>query len=358
MARYPFSSGKPSLIVRKVHPDNRESPLQFIENDTIGNDLFYRRNHFSYPALPQSSYWLPVNGLVHRPSIFTLDEIIKMPSKTLKVILECAGNKRHFFEPKVFGDQWEKGAMSQGYWKGVPLRNLLELAGGVKPGAKEVLIEGYDFGKQPNMNQPETFARSLPLNKALHPDTLIAYQYNNQPIPFKHGYPLRLIVPQWYAVASVKWIKQISVIDYKFNGSFQADDYVYYPKKESDAGAFRVTTINVNSSILNPLNREILDTGKHLIKGIAWTGEGAITKVEVSTDNGTNWSTAKLTVQRNQERYAWTTWSYEWNPDEKGEYTILTRAADSLQRIQPKVPFWNRKGYGYNAIDQIKVKIE
>ncbi|MED4205540.1 sulfite oxidase [Neobacillus mesonae] len=358
MAGYPLSSGKPSLIVRKLQPDNREMPLSFVDTDTIGNDLFYRRNHFPYPSLPQTIYWLPVNGLVHMPKIFTLDEILQLPSKTLKVVLECSGNKRHFFEPKVFGDQWEKGAIGQGYWKGVPLRSLLELAGGVQPGAKEVLIEGYDYGKQPNINQPVTFARSLPLSKALHPDTLIAYQYNNQPISFKHGYPLRLIVPQWYAVASVKWIKQITVIDYEFNGPFQAVDYVYYPDKETDAGAIPVTVLNVNSSIQKPLNREILNRGKHLIKGIAWTGAGTITKVEVSTDNGSNWYTAQIETQNSSENYAWTSWTYEWYAPEKGEYTILLKATDSRNRTQPSVPYWNRKGYGYNAIDKVRVKVE
>lgn len=357
MARYSFSSGKPSLVVRRLHPDNRETPLSFIKTDTIDNDLFYRRNHFPYPVLPQASFWLPVNGLVNTPRIFSMDELMKMPSKSLKVVLECAGNKRRFFKSNIFGEQWEKGAMSQGYWKGVPLKTLLDITG-VRPGAKEVVIEGYDYGKPPNINQAVIFARSIPLEKAMHPDTFIAYQYNHQPISFKHGYPLRLIVPQWYAVASVKWIKQISVIDYEFKGLFQTVDYVYYPDKESDAGAYPVTTLNVNSSIQKQLNMEILDTGKHQIRGIAWTGAGKIAKVEISTDGGIHWFKAKLAPQSAGENYAWAPWSYEWTAVTKGEYTILAKATDTCHRTQPTTPLWNRKGYGYNAIDQIKVKIE
>lgn len=130
----------------------------------------------------------------------------------------------------------------------------------------------------------------------------------------------------------------------------------HYPNKENDNDAFPVTTLNVNSTIQLPLHMEILDTGKHLIKGIAWTGEGHITKVEVSTDHGQTWTNAALKQDRN--RYGWVTWSYQWSVSEPGEYVIMTKATDSMARTQPAKPFWNRKGYGYNAIDQIKVKIE
>ncbi|MBM7573281.1 molybdopterin-dependent oxidoreductase [Aquibacillus albus] len=122
----------------------------------------------------------------------------------------------------------------------------------------------------------------------------MSYEYNNQTIPFKHGYPLRLIVPQWYAMASVKLIKQISVIDSNFKGPFQTIDYVYYPNKENNKNAFPVTTINVNSTIQKPLDKEILNTGTHLIKGITWTGKGFITKLEISVDGGITWLYAKL----------------------------------------------------------------
>ena len=211
--------------------------------------------------------------------------------------------------------------------------------------------------RESDLNNVYTYARSLPIEKALHPDTIIAYEYNNQPIPFKHGYPLRLIVPQWYAMASVKWIKQITVIDDNFTGPFQSIDYVYYPHKENNKDALPVTKININSLIQKPLDMDILNTGKHLIRGIAWTGKGYITKVEVSTDNGHTWSNVKIDYTDNTG-YEWISWSHEWTIFEKGEYTIMSKATDSYSRIQPTIPLWNRKGYGYNAIDKIKVKIE
>lgn len=352
--QYPFV--KPFLTTRRLYPENQETPIAFIENEIVNNNLFYRRNHFSYPTLSYSNYWLPINGNVSTPILLSLQDIVQLPSKTIQVVLECSGDKRSLFKPKVFGKQWEKGAISQGYWKGVPLRTLLELSG-VREGAKEIVVEGYDFGERTDLNKVFTYTRSLPIEKALHPDTIIAYEYNNKPIPFKHGFPLRLIVPQWYAMASVKWIKQISVIDSNFKGPFQTIDYVYYPNKENNKGAFPVTTINVNSTIQKPLDMDILNTGQHLIKGIAWTGKGFITKLEISVDGGNTWVNAELEPSKNAG-YGWQTWSYEWTVLEKGEYKIMTKATDSNGRTQPTLPFWNRKGYGYNAIDEINVKVE
>ncbi|EIJ80188.1 sulfite oxidase [Bacillus methanolicus PB1] len=354
---YPLNSSvKPYLITRRLHPENQETPIQFIKNDKIDHQLFYRRNHFSYPVLSYSNYWLPINGFVTTPRLFSMQDILRFPSKTIKVVLECSGNKRNLFEPKVFGEQWGKGAISQGYWKGVPLRTLLELSG-IRKGAIEVVVEGYDFGKRTDLDGIYTYLRSLPIEKALHPDTIIAYEYNDQPIPFKHGHPFRLIVPQWYAMASVKWIKQISVIDSNFTGPFQSIDYVYYPNKDNNKNAFPVTTINVNSTIQSPLDLEVLNTGNHLIKGIAWTGRGVISKVKISTDNGESWANAKVDHQ-DKIGYGWVSWTYEWSVLEKGEYTIMAKATDSYNRTQPASPFWNRKGYGYNAIDIITVKVE
>jgi DMSO/TMAO reductase YedYZ molybdopterin-dependent catalytic subunit len=347
---------KPYLLTRSLQPENQETPIQFIETDFLTSHLFYRRNHFSYPMLTTANYWIPINGSVNTPILFSMQDILQLPSKTIKTVLECAGNKRSLFEPKVFGEQWGKGAISQGAWKGVPLKALLELAG-VKDGAKEVVVEGYDFGNRTDLDHVFTFTRSLPITKALHPDTIIAYEYNHQPIPFKHGFPLRLIVPQWYAMASVKWIKQITVINQNFTGPFQSIDYVYYPHKETNKDARPVTTMKVNSTIQKPLDRDILNTGKHFIKGIAWTGKGTIRKVEISTDNGQTWSNAKVD-NRNKPGYEWVSWSHEWNIEEKGEYTILSKATDSFSRVQPTSPLWNRKGYGYNAVDEITVKVE
>ncbi|WP_352922584.1 hypothetical protein [Peribacillus simplex] len=158
-------------------------------------------------------------------------------------------------------------------------------------------------------------------------------------------------------MASVKWIKQISIMDSTFNGPFQTINYVYYPKKDNDHVAFPVTTININSTIQKPLDMELIHTGKSLIKGIAWTEEGVITKVEISHDGGYTWRNADI-LPRQNIIYSWVSWSFEWTILKKGEFTIKSRATDSFVQIQPNFPFWNKKGYGYNAIDKIEVKVE
>nr|WP_235715358.1 molybdopterin-dependent oxidoreductase [Halalkalibacter wakoensis] len=229
-------------------------------------------------------------------------------------------------------------------------------ATGVHPDAKEVLVEGYDKGKRTDMTSEYPFARSLPIDKALHPDTLIAYECNHEPIPFQHGFPLRLIVPNWYGMASVKWIKQISLIDSTFKGPYQSVDYMYYPHKQNEEDAFPVTTMNVNSTIQKPLDMDVLRTGTHLIKGIAWTGNGTIEKVEISVDHGQSWMEAA--PQLNTDKNGWVQWSFQWTVTQPGEFTILSKATDTAGRTQPSTPFWNQKGYGYHAIDQISVKIE
>ncbi|WLD91648.1 sulfite oxidase [Alkalihalobacillus sp. AL-G] len=347
---------RPYLTTRSILPENQETPISFTEGELISDLLFYRRNHFAYPNFISNFYSIPISGAVGLPKSFTLQEILTLPAKTIKVVLECAGNKRAFFDPKVFGEQWEKGAISQGYWKGVPLRSLFQHTG-LRESATEVVFEGYDFGKRKDSNSIHNFVRSLPIGKALHPDTIIAYEYNGKPIPFKHGYPFRLIVPEWYAMASVKWIKQLIVIKNKFTGPFQSVDYVYYPDKEKDDGKFPVTTMNVNSTIQKPLDMEILDTGSYEVKGIAWTGKGMIAKVEISMDGGENWNTCDFRAN-SSDKYGWVSWNYHWSIHQKGEYTIMVRATDSENRMQPETPLWNRKGYGYNAMDRIKVKVE
>lgn len=347
---------KPYLKTHQLNPENQETPIYFLRQWYTPSKYFYRRNHFTYPMAENNNFFLQIKGFVNQPMIFQYKDLLSMPSKTVVVPLECSGNKRAFYEPKVFGEQWEGGAISQGVWKGVSLIHILNIVG-INPSAKEIVFTGADFGPRTDLIGYFSFSRSLPLNKALHPDTLIAYELNGKPIPFKHGHPLRLIVPQWYAMASVKWLNHITLVGQPFQGPFQTIDYVYYPDKESDFGKKPVTTMRVNSIIQKPLDYQLLNTGKQMVNGIAWTGKGRISKVEISTDNGNSWNLAKI-YEDQSSPYAWTAWSYVWSVKVKGEYTILSKATDSSGRSQPSEAEWNRKGYGYNAISKIKVKVE
>ncbi len=347
---------KPNLKTKSLIPENQETPIQFVEGDMIPVNLFYRRNHFAYPAPVNSESQLIVGGLVRQPYLFRYHDLRSMPSKIVTAVLECSGNKRAKFNPPVYGEQWEDGAISQGSWKGVPLRHLFSITG-LSPSAREVVFEGWDKGERTDMDRTVPFARSLPIEKALHPDTILAFEYNGRPLTFKHGYPLRLVVPQWYGMSSVKWVKRITVIDHKFQGPFQSIDYTYYPHPDSDRDKFPVTTTHVNSIIQKPLDYEILDTGIQEIKGIAWSGEGDITAVDISMDGGQTWNGAALSKPANGQ-YTWTKWTIAWEAEEPGEYEIKARASDSAGRVQPAEAFWNRKGYGYNAIPMAHVKVE
>lgn len=351
-----YRKNTPFLTTLSLKPENQESPIHFLHEWQTPSHFFYRRNHFSYPFLTQHHFWIQISGVVYKPRSFHYNEILSMPSKSLIVPLECAGNKRANFNPRVFGEQWEVGAISQGKWTGVPLKDILEKVGLLQH-AQETVFEGADFGKKTGVDEIIPFVRSLPLEKALHPDTIIAFQYNDKPLSYKQGYPFRLIVPNWYAMASVKWLSKIKVMDHAYKGPFQTYDYVYYPHKDHDQNKFPVTIMNVNSIIQQPIHLSILNTGVHEIKGMAWTGNGSITEVQLSFDKGKTWKYTTLHSLPNQD-YAWSKWTYMWKVEEKGEYTIYSRAKDSSGRIQPLTPFWNRKGYGYNAVSKIAVKVE
>ncbi len=356
MHEYKEPTAVPYLTTKTLVPENQETPIHFLRKQVIPKQYFYRRNHFPYPLLTDGSFTISITGEVQRSINIHYEDLIKMPSKHIMLPLECSGNKRQYFRPRVYGEQWKDGAISQGEWTGVPLHYLLSMAG-INESAIEVMFEGHEYGKKPGYTEVLSFQRSLPIFKALHADTIVAYEYNREPIPFSHGYPLRLIVPQWYAMASVKWLKNISVIPFNFQGPFQTDDYVYYPYENNDDNKRPVTTINVSSLIQQPIDYQILDKGTHNIDGIAWTGEGKIIKVEVSVDGGKTWQNAELNNE-NTYPYSWISWTYKWNVGEKGKYTIMSKAYDSYGRIQPYQAEWNRKGYGYNAIFTIKVKIE
>ncbi len=346
----------PYLTTRNLDPENQESPIHFLYKWKTPATLFYRINHFSYPVLTGTNFGLTVTGEVSNPLFIRYDELLSMPVKSHLIPLECAGNKRANFNPKVYGEQWEEGALSQGKWTGVPLMYILQKAG-VLRNAREVVFEGTDFGTKPSIPRSIPFERSLPIEKAFHEDTLIALKYNDKPLTLEHGYPLRLIVPNWYAMASVKWLCKITVINHTFDGAFQTEDYVYYPYKNSDKDKCPVTILNVNSTILKPINYSILPVGIHQIKGIAWTGKGIIKEVQISLDKGETWKEATIS-NLPHHKYSWVNWSFPWKIDEKGEYTIYSRAKDSEGRVQPITAFWNRKGYGYNAVSKINVKIE
>jgi DMSO/TMAO reductase YedYZ molybdopterin-dependent catalytic subunit len=313
-------------------PENSETPLSSIRGWVTPNRLFFVRNHFEQPRLDRAGFRLHVGGLVERPLELSWEELTALPERTLFATVECAGNGRSFLQTPVPGVQWGAGAVGHAEWTGVPLALVLERAG-IRPGAMEVLCEGADHGSEPDHPAPMHFARSLPLRKALHPDTLLAYRMNGEWLSPSHGFPLRLFVPGWYGVASVKWLQRIEVLDHHFRGYYQSTKYTIQQRTGRGEETVVIGPMVVKSEILRPHHEEALGPGGNRVFGVAWAGEEAVATVEVSSDGGSNWGLARLIGP--QAPYCWTLWEYPWEVVQPGEYTLLARATSASGQRQP-----------------------
>ena len=276
-----------------------------------------------------------------------------MRSETQVVTLECAGNGRWRFSPPVEGERWEFGAVSTAEWTGVPLIEVLDRAG-LKSSAREVVFRGPDGGNVDGVVEPIRFERSLKLDDARDPGVLLAYAMNGEPLPVQHGYPLRLIVPGWYAVGSVKWLTEIDVIDGTFQGYFQATKYHFEREQDGELIREPVTLQRVRALITEPQPQEQLERGNVVIRGVAWSGAAAVARVEVSIDGGT-WQEARLSGDRH--RHSWQWWELLVHIEQPGTVVLRARATDLAGRTQPERPEWNRLGYGNNQIYEVPIQI-
>jgi DMSO/TMAO reductase YedYZ molybdopterin-dependent catalytic subunit len=319
-------------FVTTAGPENSETPLASIRGWVTPNRLFFVRNHFEQPTVDLAGYRLRVEGLVERPLELSWEDLIALPERSLFATVECAGNGRSFLQTPVPGVQWGAGAIGHAEWTGVPLARVLERAG-VRPGAVEVLCEGIDCGTEADHPAPMQFARSLPLRKALQPDTLLAYRMNGELLSPTHGFPLRLFVPGWYGVASVKWLRRIEVLDRPFQGYYQTTKYTMRQRTSNGAEPVVVGPMAVKSEILRPRAGDEIGPGGNRVSGVAWAGEEAVAAVEVSTDGGRSWGLARLIGP--QAPYCWTLWEYPWEVAEPGEYALLARAISASGETQP-----------------------
>ncbi len=313
-------------------PENSETPLESTRSWVTPTRLFFVRNHFPVPELDVAAWRLSVGGCVQRPRQWTFDELTDLPERTVFATVECAGNGRSFLQPTAPGVQWGAGAVGHAEWTGVPLRVVLEESG-VRPGAAEVLFEGADRGSEPDHPEPMPFARSLPLQKALGADVLLAYRMNGEPLEPAHGYPLRLFVPGWYGVASVKWLSRVEVLDRPFKGYFQSVKYTIQRQTPAGVESVVVGPMAVKSEVVRPREGAALGIGPNRVAGAAWAGEEAVARVEVSTDGGRTWGDAALVGP--QAKYSWTLWEYLWEVAEPGAYELLARAVSAGGRVQP-----------------------
>ncbi len=342
------------LVVHRAHPLNCETSIPALLGGTVmPNAHFYVRNHFQIPDLAADTFRLTVSGLVERTLSISLRDLLNMPSRTHVVTLECAGNGRTLFHPPIDGEKWNLGAVSTAEWTGVPLVEVLDRAG-ARSGAREVLFRGADGGTLDGHAGPVHFERSLQLDRARNMDVLLAYAMNGEPLPIQHGYPVRLVVPGWYAVASVKWLTEIELIDRPFAGHYQTSKYWFEWNRDGQVIREPVTLQRVRSLITEPAPNQKAPRGELTIRGVAWSGAAPIARVEVSVDDRT-WQEARLVTDRKHHSWQW--WELITRILEPGVVTVRARATDLAGRTQPERAEWNRLGYGNNTIHQVPVQV-
>jgi DMSO/TMAO reductase YedYZ molybdopterin-dependent catalytic subunit len=353
-------------IVRGESPLNLEMPFSAVDSFLTPTKSFYVRTHFPIPAIDRNAWWLQVEGEVEKPFAINYEQLTRLKSVTAPVTLECAGNNRNFLEPKVKGVQWHLGAVGTAEWTGVPLSTLLDRAI-PKPNACEVILEGSDSGTLEEPKSPPgelKFARSIPLEKARR-DVLLAYKMNGGDLLPEHGFPVRAIVPGWYAMASVKWLQRIIVNDRAFAGYYQTIDYAYWQRiddahwqrGEQLAELTPLTEMQVKAEIARPAEGEIVPANTSVcVRGATWACDAEITKVELSTDGGATWNEAKLLGESIVN--AWRLWQFDWQtPSQAGKQTLIARATDSLGRTQPVHHDPDRGTYMINHLLPITVQV-
>jgi DMSO/TMAO reductase YedYZ molybdopterin-dependent catalytic subunit len=337
------------LVMVKAEPFNAETPHEALREPVTPTPLHYVRSNFSLPDHPGT---ITIGGAVERPMTLTLDDLHALPATTLTVTLECAGNGRIGLMPLPTGEPWAGNAVGTARWTGVPLHLLLERAAPRAEGVA-VYFEGAAHG--PYKGGPDIpFGRSLTLDRALDPAArvLVVWAMNDAPLPDDHGAPLRLLMPGWYGMASVKWLAKIEVLTAPYEGQFQTKSYQFeWPDRAKQA----VTTMQPRALITDPAPGDTLPRGPYTVRGKAWSGTGPITAVEVSIDGAGEWQAARVAPPRGP--YEWQEWSFDWAGADPGRHVLRARATDASGATQPDSPAWNRLGYGNNAVQVLGIDV-
>lgn len=327
---------------------NFSTPLSQISGTLVPNPLFFLRSNNRPPTLEPEQWQVRIEGRVKRPMSLDLAALRALPAALHEVWVECAGNSRSRFDPPGEGNQWDDQAVSNAQFKGARLTDILDQAG-VEDDAIEVVTTGYDADAAGT-----NFQRTLPLETALLPEVLLAYEMNGEPIPWANGGPVRLLVPRWAGIASVKWPARIELVNAPYRCYYNVERYIFVDADGRTVGS--VGKMPVKSIIAWPAEGERLGSGPHTVFGFAWSGHGSIPRVDVSSDGQTSWSPARLTPGNGP--LAWTRWEYDWTPPGSGNATLAVRATDAAGNVQPREAAWNKFGYLMNAIQSRTVLIQ
>ena len=332
---------------------NRGLPLEALRYDVTPAGLHYLLIHFDIPALDPADWRLRIGGRVNATLELSLATLRAMPRQTLTVTLECAGNGRARLSPRPLSQPWLEEAVSTAEWTGTPLAGVLAQAG-LAEDAVELVFTGADRGVQGGVEQD--YARSPPLADATQPEVLLAYEMDGRPLEPQHGFPLRLIVPGWYGMTSVKWLTSIEAVARPFEGYQQTPAY-HYQRSAEELGE-PVRRIRPRALMIPPgvpdffTRRRIVEAGPQTLRGRAWSGEAAITRVEVGIDG--QWLSAEL--QPPVGPYAWLGWSVDWAAT-AGEHELVCRAVDAAGNEQPSEQPWNYQGMGNNLVQSVPVTV-
>lgn len=333
---------------------NHSMPLEALRYPITPVGLHYLLIHFDIPMVDAGEYELSVGGHVDKSLRLSLDKLKSLPSRTLAVTLECAGNGRSRISPRPLSQPWLVEAVGTAEWTGVPVAALLRDAR-LREGAVDVVFTGLDRGVQGGVDQ--LYERSLSIADAMREEVLLAYAINGQPLPPQHGFPLRLLVPGWYGMTSVKWLRSITVLDREFAGYQQATAY-HFRTIEGDRGV-AVTRILPRALMIPPgvpdfmSRKRFVEPSTQVVQGRAWSGRGAIVKVDFSADGGASWLDAELDPEMSP--FAWRGWKFRWDATRPGEYELCARATDAAGNTQPLEQSWNFEGVQNNAVQRVHV---
>jgi DMSO/TMAO reductase YedYZ molybdopterin-dependent catalytic subunit len=343
---------KEKMRVMTERPLNAETPIERLRSWITPNAVFFDRNQGAIPPrrVALSRWRLSVEGEVERRLTLTFDDIRRMPRAVAADTLECSGNGRSLLAEKASGNPWTIGGVGNAVWGGVWLRDVFARAG-LKPGARHVAFEGFDkaLGKSGTR-----FVRSIPLEKALS-STLLAYEMNGEPLPLKHGYPLRALALGWTGANCVKWLNRITVLERPHEGFFMDSVYRVFQKGQDPRSGEVVTGLKLKAIITQPLPGDRLPVGAVVVLGAAYAGEGDVEAVEISVDGGAAWHPAQFLGPH--APFAWRQWQYVWQAHAKGEYRVMARAVDAQGRQQPMQAEWNALGYGNNGVMEHAVTV-
>jgi DMSO/TMAO reductase YedYZ molybdopterin-dependent catalytic subunit len=343
---------KLSMRTMTEKPLNAETNPEHLRSWITPNKVFFDRNQGQIPKRRVSleKWRLEIDGEVCSPLVLSFDQLLRMPKDLVSNTLECSGNSRSLLKQKASGNPWTLGGVGNAVWGGVRLKDLLATAG-PKPTARHVAFEGLD---KPLGSSGIRFIRSIPLDKAVS-STLLAYEMNGEPLPLKHGYPLRALALGWTGANCVKWLHRIRLLSEPFEGFFMDRVYRVFQKGQDPKTGEVVREMKLKSIITQPLSGETLPAGDITLLGAAYAGEARVERVDISTDGGRSWNPTDFIGP--DEPYAWRQWQYVWEKAPTGRHLLMARATDGTGKRQPMNAEWNMLGYGNNGVREHAVQV-